>query len=104
MQSLAALRAALDARFGKRLRDLRLFGSYARGEAYEESDVDVLVLIDDVTRSESEEVVAMAHDVGDVGDRWLVISALVRDPIAFDALHRGERRIAQDIDREGITF
>ncbi|HET9960654.1 MAG TPA: nucleotidyltransferase domain-containing protein, partial [Polyangiaceae bacterium] len=39
----------LRGKFGERLVELKLFGSYARGEAHEDSDVDVLVVIDGLT-------------------------------------------------------
>ena len=42
---LAALRRRLDALYGDRLVRAVLFGSYARGEATEDSDVDVLVVL-----------------------------------------------------------
>src|SRR4030081_1448955 len=54
-----SLRPALEAYcerlrsvFGARLREVRLFGSYARGEANDASDVDILVLIDGLTSLE----------------------------------------------------
>ena len=43
---LLELQARLSTLFGERFHELRLFGSYARGAATEDSDVDVLVLID----------------------------------------------------------
>lgn len=44
---LAELKAGLQALYGERLKGVYLFGSYARGEADEESDLDVLVVLDD---------------------------------------------------------
>jgi predicted nucleotidyltransferase len=46
---LAELRLGLESLYGNRLRGLYLFGSYARGEAGPESDIDVLIVLDDVT-------------------------------------------------------
>lgn len=46
-------RSRLNEEFGRRLRDLRLFGSKLRGDDHPESDIDLLVLIeggDDQTR------------------------------------------------------
>jgi len=34
-------------RYGKAIREVILYGSYARGEATEDSDIDLLVLVDD---------------------------------------------------------
>lgn len=44
---MAELKEGLQTVYGDRLKGLYLFGSYARGEADEESDVDVLVILDD---------------------------------------------------------
>jgi predicted nucleotidyltransferase len=45
---LARLKTDLEALYGERLRGLYLYGSYARGEEDAESDVDVLVVLDEV--------------------------------------------------------
>lgn len=42
--------AQLRTTYGSRLRGVYLFGSYARGEADPESDVDVLIVLDHVER------------------------------------------------------
>ena len=34
-------------RYGDKIREIILYGSYARGEASKDSDIDLLVLIDD---------------------------------------------------------
>jgi len=47
---LAAYRRVLEEHFGERLVQLTLFGSYARGEAHADSDVDVAVVLDRIER------------------------------------------------------
>ncbi len=47
-QLLDKIKLGLRSLYGDRLRDVYLFGSYARGEADAESDVDVLVVLDEV--------------------------------------------------------
>jgi len=68
---LHEFREGLERIYGPRLRGVYLFGSYARGEADEESDMDVLVVLDDFERY-GEEVVrtgqlgadlSLRHDV-----------------------------------------
>jgi predicted nucleotidyltransferase len=44
---LAELKAGLQAIYGERLRGVILFGSYARGEAQPDSDIDVAVVLED---------------------------------------------------------
>ena len=45
---LAELKGRLQVLYGERLKGVYLFGSYAREEADEESDVDVLIVLDRV--------------------------------------------------------
>ena len=51
---LQELKVGAQALYGNRLKGLYLFGSYARDEADEESDVDVLVVLDDIQRYAAE--------------------------------------------------
>ncbi len=44
---LSELKSGLKALYGKQLKGVYLFGSYARGQADRESDLDVLVVLDD---------------------------------------------------------
>ena len=45
---LSKLRRGLEDLYGERLEEVYLFGSYARDEATPESDVDILVVLDEV--------------------------------------------------------
>jgi len=101
--ALARLRAALARRFGPRLREVVLFGSHARGEAHEESDVDVLVVIDDLTEAERRDVIGMSYGAEDKGDDgWVGLS-----PLPVSTAHAAEQRargrlLFRDIEREGV--
>lgn len=46
--TLARLKQGLLELYGDRLKGVYLFGSYARGEADEESDIDILIVLDRV--------------------------------------------------------
>lgn len=108
----SAVRAALQRfkdllthRFGDRLRELTLFGSHARGEAHDESDVDVLVVVEGLTESERSEVMELAYDA-DAADReaWVGLSPLPYSEVQAADLRSRERLLFRDIDREGIRL
>lgn len=46
---LIKARRGLEELYGERLEGVYLFGSYARGDSTPESDVDILVVLDEVT-------------------------------------------------------
>lgn len=51
---ISQLKAGLAELYGERLKGVYLFGSYARGEAGEESDIDVLIVLDQVQNYSAE--------------------------------------------------
>ena len=59
------LKAGLRAIYGERLKGVYLFGSYARGDYHDESDVDVLVVLNQV-ESYFDEIERTSHLVGDL--------------------------------------
>ena len=102
-ETLDAFLAGLRERFGSRLVSVRLFGSYARGEAHEESDVDCLVLLDHVSTEDDRAITDLAGNLTwQVGGA--VISPLVMSVERFAAWKARERRAALEIEREGILL
>ena len=69
--------AALRKRYGDAVLAVRLFGSYARGEATEDSDVDVAVVLSTMDARRHREVIDLATDIG-------LPLGLVVSPMAFD--------------------
>ncbi|MBI5478931.1 MAG: nucleotidyltransferase domain-containing protein [Deltaproteobacteria bacterium] len=100
--SLERFRQGLAARFGPRLRDLRLFGSHARGEARPESDVDVLVLVDELTRAERREIIDLAADL-DL-EEFVGLAPLAMSTAHFQRLRALEAGLALDLEREGVPL
>jgi uncharacterized protein len=103
-RSLARLRAELERRFGARLRELVLFGSRARGDAHEESDVDVLVVVDALTLDERLEILDLAYDAGTDEGEHLVLAPLVLSTRGAHDLRARGRRIMAEIARDGVPL
>lgn len=101
-EALRRFRRKLEDRFGDRLVDMRLFGSYARGDYREESDVDVLVLIRGLRHPEDWRVSGLAFDVEHELHFTVALSPLDMTPHEYRKLLTRERLIALDIEREGI--
>lgn len=94
--------ARVRARFGARLRELTLFGSRARGEAREDSDVDVLVVVDDLTGAEARELGYLSGDILTAHD--VVLSPLALSTARMATLRERERLIAAEVARDGIPL
>jgi predicted nucleotidyltransferase len=101
--TLGAFVAGVRERFGTRVVSMRLFGSYARGEATEDSDVDCLVLMDTADRDTDRAITDLAADLTwQIGGA--VVSPMVMSAAEFDAWKALERRTPLEIEREGIPL
>jgi predicted nucleotidyltransferase len=81
---------------------IRLFGSWARRQPHEHSDLDLAVIIDDLTRAEWREAI---DEIAQIElDCEVDIGAFVTSSRRFDELLRRRRKIAMNIENEGITL
>ena len=101
-RALSVYAAELRRRHGAALIDLRLFGSFARGEADEESDVDVAVVLEHVDWRTRGAVIDLATDTGLPFN--LRISPTVFDRETWERWRREERPLVMDIEREGVPL
>ncbi len=95
--ALRDLSASVRERFGARLRELALFGSRARGEGHPLSDLDVVIVVDDLTGAEAREV---AYGCGDLLTRYDAVGrddgksvACIRDARASREISLIRRRL-----------
>jgi len=101
--TLNAFVAGVRERFGARVVSMRLFGSYARGAATEDSDVDCLVLLDSMDRDTDRAITDLAADLTwQIGG--VVVSPMAMSVAEFDAWKALERRTPLEIEREGIPL
>jgi len=103
-EALARFRATLHERFGDRLRELVLFGSQARGEAAEESDVDLLVVVEGLTEAERRDVLDLGWAAGAAGDEYVCLSPLPYSSDQIAERRRRERRLPREIAKDGIVL
>lgn len=94
--------AALRRRYGEALVDVRLFGSCARGEMREDSDVDVAVVLEQVDWRTRRDVIDLSADVGLAHD--VLLSATVLDRETFERWRRQERALVMNIERDGFPL
>ncbi len=91
------------AHFGARLHDIRLYGSAARGDWQEGSDVDVLVLLDRVLAADREWIAERATRLG-VLDAGVPLSTVTLPEVEFRKLQNRERLFAREVERDGIAL
>lgn len=88
--------------FGDRLRSTILYGSYARGDYDNESDIDIIVLVD-IPRTElfmyKKPFLMLSSELGLEYD--LVITVNIKDTETFDKYH-DVLPYYQNITREGV--
>jgi predicted nucleotidyltransferase len=94
--------AALRERYRDALVEVRLFGSCARGEMREDSDVDVAVILERVDGRTKRDVIDLSADVGLAHS--VLLSATVLDRATFERWRRQERALVLDIEREGVPL
>ena len=100
--ALAEYAEKLRVLFGERLSEVRLFGSFARGEAHEDSDVDVLVLVAGLTDLE---IGLVAGEVASVIVKFgLPLAPLPMATERLAALRAQGRPLARALDEEGIPL
>jgi predicted nucleotidyltransferase len=102
--AIAKLRRFLEARFGERLREVVLFGLHARGDATQDSDVDLLVVVDDLTEQERRGVFDLAYDVDSTSPEWVGLAPLPYSSAQAADLRSRERLLFRDIEREGVAL
>lgn len=96
---LGEARERLAGLLGPRLRELRLFGSYARADFDDESDVDLLVLCERLDPGDISRIVGVLSALSGPG---AIFTPLILTTAELDHLRARELILAEDLDREGI--
>ena len=99
---LAELKTSLRELAGDRLIKTVLYGSRARGDYDEDSDTDVAVIIRGLSRDLKNRI--LDRVAGIEIDHLRSLSVLIFSEEEFEFLRKRERRIAIDIEQEGIPL
>jgi uncharacterized protein len=98
--ALSEYRQELERALPGKLERLTLFGSLARGDAHEDSDVDILVVVDSLTFPERKAAIDLATEIGLRHD--LVFAPVVLAAAEWAELLRRERALPREIERDAI--
>ncbi len=101
-KTLAQLKNSLLVLLGNSLAAIRLYGSRARGDFDERSDIDIAVIVRGLTRQTRNRILEKTAEIE--LENLMPLSVLVLSEEEFENLKRRERRIALDIEREGIPL
>src|SRR5687768_4476438 len=96
---IAELRKGFEDLYGTRFRDLLLYGSYARGDQWEGSDVDLLVLLDGRVDT-GREILRLEPIVWPLSlDHGIVFSVM---PVSYEAYQKGETSFLRIIQKDAL--
>lgn len=98
---LCELRAALDELYGDRLAKLILYGSFARGDAGEGSDVDVMVVLhgDVDTWEEIKRTTDVAYPLQLEHEELIALL-----PVSLEAYEKKGSPLMMNVRNEGVTL
>ena len=101
-EALGEFSTRIRAALGPNLRELRLFGSKARGDARPDSDLDVLVVVAGDRVSAEDRAIDIAFDINVASDLYIsprvVTAEALADPVWRTTL------FVQTVTREGVAL
>jgi predicted nucleotidyltransferase len=106
LEQMAALEFArcVRERMAHRVLDIRVFGSRSRGEARPDSDLDIIVLLDEASLRDRNEISDLGSDLLLSMDLPFPIAPRVMAKEHFERLKALERLFAAEIERDGIPL
>jgi predicted nucleotidyltransferase len=99
-EELAAISRKLKDRFGDKIIDVIVFGSYVRGDYDNDSDIDILVIVSD--EKIEKDVRKVAYSFIPEVKRLISVKVVGRD--AFNAMKKSNFSFIRSIEGEGISI
>jgi uncharacterized protein len=99
--ALRDLGARVRSEFGPRVLEVRLYGSFARGQGRPESDVDIFIRLEDLSEAERRRLFEMAAETSI--DHFVTVQVFAPSAEEYRWLERNECRILRDVRDEGVA-
>lgn len=99
---LLTLKERLVELFGESIKKIVLFGSKARGDYDENSDIDLAIIVSDLNKEKKDKI--LKEIINLEIEYNIPLSTLILSEEDFKLLKERERRIAYDIEKEGIEL
>lgn len=98
---LSEARKELQRIYHNRLKELILFGSYARGDFMDDSDIDIVLLLDNLTNAiaEREKYIPI---ISRISLEYDTVVSIV--PFDFKEFHRKRTPLILNVNKEGIRL
>jgi predicted nucleotidyltransferase len=96
------IKRAATQMYGRRFYELILFGSYARGDFHEESDVDIALVLNDMTISPATEILKFNVYSTEISLRNDTVISIL--PVTRERLKNSQLPVYQSIRNEGIVL
>ncbi len=103
-ERFVALIAAAPKEVRSRVLAIALFGSHARGEANEDSDIDLIVIVTDTTPELESEIAARSSQAMEEGDYDEFLSPLRMTLAHWERSRADGSPLAREICREGVLL
>ena len=99
--TIEKLKKVISDYYRQRLQNIILYGSYARGDFNEHSDIDILVVLNDI-QSEMQEIDTLAELKTDILlDSEIYIST---NPVSADKFQNSDFTFYKNIRNEGVVL
>ena len=101
-QIATEFKAELQKLYGDELAELILFGSHARGDFHDESDIDFAVVLKNPATRAAPEIFKISYSSADLSLKYgLMISTF---PTSYDKVHHSMQGIYKEIRNDGIII
>lgn len=98
---LAEAKGQLSALYAHRLKEVILFGSYARGDYTKESDIDLLMLLDDLDDPVAERD-RYFNAISDLSLKYDTVVSVI--PIDYKTYHSRKTPLILNAHKEGVRI